>query len=252
MTEPLLSQRVMLVTGASGGLGSAISAAASAEGARLAILDRDRAALDELAARLGSSGADALPVECDVTDEDSVGAALSRTVDHFGRLDILVNNAGIFRMAGITEGPTADWHASLAVNLTGPYLMSRAAVAHWQAAGLKGHIINIASVGARFGFPDLTAYCASKAGLAGFSRALAEELRPSGSRVTVIYPHAMNTGQPRSVPEGADRFKIIEPETVAGLVVQAAAAPAWASVEEIVVSPQANSTTPRMIEPGHK
>jgi len=177
-----------------------------------------------------------------------VTRSVDRTFGQFGRLDVIVNNAGVFRMAPVQELSMEDWEASIGANMTGPWLLARAAAKRWRAAGTRGHIINIASLGGVRGFPELSAYCASKHGMVGLGRALAEELRPLGIRVTNLLPHSMNTSGD-SRPEGSERWKVVEPESVARLVVGAAAAPPWAAVEEITIVPQATSSSPRMIEP---
>jgi 3-oxoacyl-[acyl-carrier protein] reductase len=183
-------QRVALVTGAAGGLGREFAAALAAAGHRVAGVDvADQAGTAE---RIGAAGGEFLPIAADLTDPDAVAAAVDRVVERLGGLHILVNNAGIYPPIPFDETTPADWRRIMAVNLDAPFLLCRAAVPHLRAAGW-GRIVNIVSAVVHLGPPDLVAYTASKSGVVGLTRALANALGPDGITVNAIAPGLVNT-----------------------------------------------------------
>jgi NAD(P)-dependent dehydrogenase (short-subunit alcohol dehydrogenase family) len=177
-----LGGRVAAVTGASQGLGEAISRRLVAEGASVVLLARSTRRIQELAAELGRA---ATAVTCDVSDPGSVGSAFEQVASSFGRLDLLVNNAGIIGMS-LLDGST-DEHimSQVATNLLGPIFCTRAAIPLMRAAG-GGDVINISSRSVELARPSLSVYSATKGGLETFSRTLATELRPDRIRVASI------------------------------------------------------------------
>jgi NAD(P)-dependent dehydrogenase (short-subunit alcohol dehydrogenase family) len=192
-----LTGRVALITGASRGIGAAIAERLSQAGAELVLAARGQPALEALAGQLAQPG---MPVHClplDVGDRESIqrlGPALAERLG--GRpLDILVNNAGIAhsapveRSAGGTAGDLFDLH--LAVNFHGPRRLVQLLLSSLLAS--RGVVVNVASSAALRGYPYVTAYCASKHALLGYSRALALELAPKGLRVQVVCPHYVDS-----------------------------------------------------------
>jgi 3-oxoacyl-[acyl-carrier protein] reductase len=174
-----LSGKVALVTGGQRGIGSAICQAFAREGAAVAIADVAHGESGQgLAAALLDAGHLAADFAVDVSDEDSVSELLAEVEARFGRVDVLVNNAGISRRVRFLEMTSADWDAMMAVNLRGVFLVTRRAVPLMQAAG-GGRIINIASQLGQRGGAFLAHYCAAKAGVIGFTKALARELAPT-------------------------------------------------------------------------
>ncbi len=172
-----MQDKVVLVTGASGAIGSATVRAVVAAGARPVINHlHDPGGVAALTADL--HGTDYLVHEADVADETAVGAMVQATVEHFGRIDVLVNNAGIMDKTEFTATSLETWERTLRVNLTGSYLCSRTVAPHMIAAG-QGVIINLSSQLAFKGAAGYTAYCAAKAGVAGLTRAMARELGPT-------------------------------------------------------------------------
>lgn len=186
-----LTGKVALVTGGASGMGRAMVALFGAEDARVAALDVNAAALDELA-RWSAGGAPVLAVRADVTDRAALHEAVRRCVARFGRLDVLVNSAGISIHAPLAELAEADWDRVLAVNLKGPFLAMQAAVPALAESG-GGSIVNIASVSARECYPGGGSYSASKAGLAMLTRQAAVEFAPLGVRVNAICPGFIRT-----------------------------------------------------------
>ncbi len=169
---------VLLVTGASSGIGRAVAERALARGWRVALVARRGAPLAEVA-----GGRDAaLPLVCDVTDAAAVDRAMAAAVARFGRMDVLFNNAGVFpRMATIDEVEPAEWRATVEVNLTGMFLCARAAFRAMRAQSPPGgRIINNGSLSAQVPRPGSVAYTATKHAVTGLTRALALDGRPFG------------------------------------------------------------------------
>ena len=183
-----LDGRAALVTGGARGLGREIAVALAEAGADVALLDR--LPVQGTADRIEQTGRRAHLIEFDLSDctPESADKIIADSVRALGRLDILVNNAGIIRRAPALEYPTEDWHAVLQVNLSGAFLLAQAAARHFLAAGGGGKIINIASMLSFQGGVQVPAYTAAKSGLAGLTRALANEWASHGINVNAIAP----------------------------------------------------------------
>jgi len=190
-----LAGRRILITGAANGIGLATVTRFVAEGAKVAALDRDEPALAALRGRFDGTRLHA--VRADVADPAAVEAAVETCAAALGGIDGVVNAAGIDLVADIEAMPLADWSRVLAVNLTGPMLVMRAAYRHLRAAG-QGTIVNVSSGAGLSPLRHRTAYCASKAGLQMASKALAMEAAEFGIRVNTICPGAVDTGLFRS------------------------------------------------------
>ena len=182
--------RVALVTGAGRGIGRAIARALAGPGTLVAVAARTRSQLASTATDLESLGGRALPIEMDVTDEGSVAAGVRAVAEAAGQVDVLVNNAGVGGGEPIAGSDTAHWHRIIDTNLTGMYLVARAVVPLMHSGG---RIVNMSSVLGRFGVPGYTAYCASKHGVIGFTRALALELAPQQITVNALCPGWVDT-----------------------------------------------------------
>ncbi|MBA4136672.1 MAG: 3-hydroxyacyl-CoA dehydrogenase, partial [Opitutus sp.] len=165
-------------TGGGRGIGAAIARALRAHGARVTVLGRDLAALDRIAAEIGAQA-----FAIDITDEASVSGAFLNV----GAADILINNAGAAESAPIERTDAALWERMLAVNLSGAFLCTQHVLPGMRAAKW-GRIVNIASTAALKGYPYVTAYCAAKHGLLGFTRALALEVKRDGVTVNAVCP----------------------------------------------------------------
>jgi NAD(P)-dependent dehydrogenase (short-subunit alcohol dehydrogenase family) len=180
----LLDGRVALITGAGSGIGAAIAHAMADAGARIVAVDIDGAAADRTAAAIGREAAGFV---CDVTDRGRCDRLAAEVLDRIAAISILVNNAGIIRRGTVTEPHTrADWDATLAVNLDGPYNMATAFLD--QLRETRGSIINIGSIQSFVALPNSAAYTTSKGGVRLLTKALAIELSPLGIRVNAIGP----------------------------------------------------------------
>jgi NAD(P)-dependent dehydrogenase (short-subunit alcohol dehydrogenase family) len=194
MARLTVQDKAAVVTGGGSGIGRAIALALAGGGARVAVVGRRRQPLEETAAAAREAGGRCLVCELDVTDGARVEAAFARVSDQLGGLDILVNNAGVGGPNGCAaEGPDR-WDEIVRTNLDGTFLCSRAALRH-MASG--GRIVNISSVLGRFGVPGYTAYCASKHGVIGLTKALALELAGRGITANSICPGWVDTDMAR-------------------------------------------------------
>lgn len=231
-----LREQVALVTGAGRGIGRAVALAFAREGARVTLAARTRTQLDAVAAEVRESGGRALAVPADVTQESSVVELVARTLAEFGRIDILVTAAGAAAFGPVADSKLEEWELMMAVNLRGVYLTCRAALAP-MIRQRRGTIINVVSVAAKQPIPGCAAYAASKHGVLGFTRVLAEELRPHGVRVGALCPGAVNTPLWDSIPNPPDRTRMLTPEDVAEAAVLMASLPPRASLEDLTLLP---------------
>lgn len=183
-----LDGKVAMVTGAASGIGAAIAEALAGKGAVIAAVDLDGGGAEAIAGRLdGSRG-----FACDVADPTSVDATVDAVVAHFGRIDVLVNSAGIAALAPAEDLPLDMWTRTIAINLTGTFLVCQSAGRHMLAAG-RGAIVNMASQAATVALDQHVAYCASKFGVVGVSKVLASEWAGRGVRVNTISPTVVLT-----------------------------------------------------------
>jgi len=178
--------RTLFITGAGSGLGRATARLFAAEGARVFGVDVGADGLGETVASIRSAGRTADGATCDVADAAAVSAAVARAVDAFGGLDVLVNAAGVGRSARLEEIDEAEWQRVLAVNLTGPFNTTKAALPHLLAS--RGNIVNVASTAGMRGQAYAAHYAASKAGLINFTRTVALEFVSRGVRANCIAP----------------------------------------------------------------
>jgi NAD(P)-dependent dehydrogenase (short-subunit alcohol dehydrogenase family) len=187
-----LRDRTAIVTGASRGIGRAIALRFAGEAARVGLIARDADALAEAARACTAAGAGAVAVAvADVADPAAVARAAETLRAALGPADVIVNNAGAVLRKPALEITDAEWRRVLAVNLDGTFHVTRAFGADLRAR--RGRIINIASIAGRQGTPLLSAYCAAKHAVVGFTRALAEELRAAGVAVNAICPGSVDT-----------------------------------------------------------
>ena len=188
----VLQGQTALVTGAARGLGFAAARRLGADGARVALLDRDGEALAAAAETLAGEGIEAVPHRVDLTAEDEVRTVVAAVLEADGRIDVLVNNAGIYPHRPFEELTFAEWRHVLATNLDSVYLCSNAVYPAMVERGY-GRIVNISSATFFIGYPGLTAYIASKGGIIGFTRALASEAGPHGITVNAVTPGLIAT-----------------------------------------------------------
>jgi 3-oxoacyl-[acyl-carrier protein] reductase len=221
-----LTDKVAIVTGAAHGLGAAISERLCAEGVAVAVVDVDADAAAAQASRLHESGARALSLSADVTNEEAVDGMVARVVEHFGGVHILVNNAGFTRDMRITKMKMEDWDSVVDVILKGAFLCTRAVMPHLTQQRW-GRIINISSR-AHLGNPGQANYSAAKAGVIGFTRAMSLEAGRSFITVNAVAPGVIDTAAVRrlahyeKVKENTEKTtpipRIGQPEDVAQVV----------------------------------
>ncbi len=183
-----------VVTGGSSGIGAGLARLLVDEGADVALVARSPESLASAATELRERrpGAQIVAVAADVSDEGAVDRMAARVTADFGRVDILVNSAGCGTWHTIDTMPVDEWRKVIDTNLTGTFLVTHAFLGGMIAAG-AGHILNISSVAGKLGFATGAAYCASKWGVLGFTRALAAEARPHGIRVDALCPGTVDT-----------------------------------------------------------
>src|ERR1019366_8013387 len=185
--------KVVVVTGASSGIGAAAARAFAAEGGHVVLAARSAAPLEQLAGEIVAAGGVALAVPVDVSDPDAPQRLLERAAQELGGIDVLVNNAGANHRGAVEARTGAELAQIVAVNLTAPILLTRAVLPYLRRRG-AGAIVNVASLAGRVPLPHEATYSATKFGLRAFSFALAEELAGSAIRVAVVSPGPVDTG----------------------------------------------------------
>ncbi|MEU2618176.1 SDR family oxidoreductase [Streptomyces sp. NPDC007157] len=187
-----LQHRTAIVTGAASGIGRATALRLAGDGFTVALLDLDRAGLSRTRVLIEKEGGTAHETPLDLRRAEEVTAAAESTVGLLGSPAVLVNVAGVGVAANVLETSDGDWDLVLGVNLTGPFYLTRAVLPHMISAG-AGVIVNIASVGGQVGLARRAAYCASKAGLVGLTRAVAVDHAREGVRCVAICPGTVET-----------------------------------------------------------
>ncbi|MGQ9561562.1 MAG: SDR family oxidoreductase [Candidatus Oleimicrobiaceae bacterium] len=229
-----LAGRIAWVTGAGRGIGRAVSLALAEQGFRVVLSARTVAEIQAVAAEIASAGGQALPIPADVTRAEELARLVAQVRQEWGAIDILVNNAGLWRFRAVAETTLEEWQEQIAVNLTGPFLCTKAVLEDMLRRG-SGHIVNIVSVAGRRPYAQCAAYCAAKYGLLGFTEVLRMEVRTRGVRVTAVLPGATDT--PGWQADSERRARMMRPESVAQAVVAACLAPPDMMPEEIVLRP---------------
>jgi NAD(P)-dependent dehydrogenase (short-subunit alcohol dehydrogenase family) len=189
--EDSLANKVVLVTGATSGIGHAVAAKFAAASACVVALGRDQAALREVETAVKNSGGEPLTLTADVTNGDEGARAIDETISRFGRLDVLVNAAGHISSGSIENTALSAWDAMMNVNLRAVFQLMQTAVPH--LIKTKGNIVNVSSVTGLRSFPGVLAYCVSKAGVDQLTRCAALELAPKGVRVNAVNPGVVVT-----------------------------------------------------------
>ncbi len=206
----LLKDKVALVTGASKGIGKAVSLAFAKEGASLIVCSRTKSQIEEVGAAIRATGRKCLTAVAAVEREADVTQMVSNGLAEFGKIDILVNNAGISSPKPFFETSMSDWEEALAVNLKGIVLCIRAVLPHMLQRGV-GKIINIASAAGLRGLPGSPAYTASKFAVVGLTQALGDEVVGTGIQVNVICPGPVKTELFDTTPVAIKEFLLRNP-----------------------------------------
>lgn len=203
MAKREFQNKVVVVTGASGGLGRALADRFGRAGARLALLDLDRAALDEQAGRLSAAGVESLGLVCDVSDEPACLKAMAGVGERFGGVDVLINNAGITHRSPFAETDCAVMRRVVEVNLFGAMHCTKHALK--SLIERRGQVIVISSLAGLGPLDGRAGYSASKHALHGMFETLRCEMRPHGVRITMVCPTFVDTGIDRAAMSGDGR-----------------------------------------------
>lgn len=185
--------KIALITGGGTGIGKAIALELAKNGAKVAVASRDRAHLDSAVAEFTSLGLEAMAVQMDISKKHDVARVVDEIVSRWGAIHILVNNAGRSGLSLINDPDDTKWYDIINTNLHGLYLVTKSVLKHMPDHS-GGRVINISSVLGKFGVPGYTAYCTTKHGMIGFTRALALEVVNRGITVNTICPGWVETG----------------------------------------------------------
>ena len=206
-----------VVTGAGSGIGRAIALQLAAREHDVALLGRHLAPLEEVGAEIRKLGRRALVLHCDVASAAEVEAAAASVLSELGAPQVVISNAGVNHRAAVVSMKESDWDEVVDVNLKGAFLVARAFLPK-MIERKNGRIVTISSISATLGTARMTAYCASKWGLVGFTKALAEELRGTGVQALCVLPGSVDT----AMLVGSGFKPDMTPDQVAGLVTYAA------------------------------
>jgi 3-oxoacyl-[acyl-carrier protein] reductase len=235
--KKLAQNKVAVITGGGSGIGLAIAQVFAANGYSVVITGRDAKRLQKAAANIPAEKKQVTGIPCDVRDPASVERLFRQVSKHHSTIDVLLNNAGVAHsLAPVDQLSIETWKEVIDTNLTGTFLVTRAALPLMRAGGT---IVNNLSVAAVQPFAGMAAYNASKFGALGFTHALREDLRKRGIRVLALLPGATDTEIWSQFWPDAPRAKMISAATVAQAVLHAVSAPANTAIEEIRIGPAA-------------
>jgi NAD(P)-dependent dehydrogenase (short-subunit alcohol dehydrogenase family) len=195
-----LQDQVAIITGAGRNIGEDTAKLFAAEGAKVAVVDNHRGRADKVAGEIARGNGEAAAFVADVSSESDVEKLIKDVVARWGRIDVLINNAAVSDNKHLLEISKEDWDRCLAVTLTGPFLMSRAAARQMIAQKTGGKIVNVGSTSGFFGRRRAIAYTTAKAGVANLTRSMAVQLAPHNIRVNCVVPNKIGS------PVGKDEF----------------------------------------------
>lgn len=204
-----LKDKVVIITGGGRGIGRAIALGFANQGAHIIVAARTESEVIAVAEKVREVGRESQGIVCDISDENQVKNLIESTITNFKRIDVLINNAGIGSMRPVYATPRESFEKVLKVNLTGTFLCTKHVWQPMKNSG-GGSIINISSLGGLVGYPMLSAYCASKWGQIGFTKACAEEGKKDNIRVNAIAPGKADTAIRSKIRE--DKSKMLTPE----------------------------------------
>lgn len=224
-----MKDRVAVVTGGAGGIGSAVCRAFAGQGVGVAIADMDAVSATELASEIATTGRDAIALEVEITSEQSVISAVERMIEHFGRVDFLVHCAGIIIKAPVLELSAEDWSKTLDTHLTGAFLFSKVIGRYLVEQGSGGRVVFISSVAAQAPVPERGAYTPAKAGLVGLAGVLSLEWSQYNINVNAVCPGVVRTPATEAIYQRDPQLRSsrlsrtpagreVDPEEVADLV----------------------------------
>lgn len=238
-----LDGKIVVVTGASSGIGEATAEALTAEGATVVAVARREERLEDLRRRLEGNGARIMTTRCDITDEKQAHSLIHTAREEFGRVDILVNNAGVMLPSRIEKGLSDDWRKMFEVNVLGLLYATDAAVAVMKEQG-SGHIVNVSSVAGRVSSPPFGVYSGSKYAVNAISESLRSEVVEYGIRVTIIEPGAVVTELTDHITDdevrkalSGEEFEKLRSEDIANAISYAVTQPQRVNVNELLIMP---------------
>jgi NADP-dependent 3-hydroxy acid dehydrogenase YdfG len=240
-----IKDKVIIITGATSGIGEATARLLAKEGATTVVTGRRQDRLDKLAADIEKAGGQALAVPTDVTKQDSIQQMVDQTQDKYGRIDILFNNAGVMLLGPVIGADTTDWQRMIDTNLFGLIWATHAVLPHMVKQG-SGHIVQTSSVAGRTANVGSAVYNLTKWGVNGFTEALRQELVPHKIRTTLIEPGAVATElrdhithEPtkQSTNDWAGSIRQLQSEDIAAAVLYAVTQPDHVDVNEILIRP---------------
>ncbi len=231
---------VVVLTGASGGIGRATALALAEAGFTLALVGRSLTGLHLTQEAVALAGGKSAIFCQDLTEYAALAALIEKITAQLGTITGLVNNAGVVHVAPLMETSLADWERVMAINLTAVFALTKIVIPHLRHNG-GGVIVNVASIAAKQTFPDWGAYCASKFGLLALGRTLGQELRADQIRVSTVCPGAVDTALWDDLGEGFDRQRMLSPASVAQVITHVFTLPTEATLEEVVLMPVAGS-----------
>lgn len=233
------AKKRVLITGGSRGVGRATALRLAREGAAVALLARTRSELDAAVAEVAAAGGVAVAIAADVGDATQAPAAVAEAIHALGGLDGLVLNAGLGVHGPVETYPVEDWQEALATMLTGPFLVTQAALPALKAAG-DARIVAIGSGAGYAGYANLSSYCAAKWGLRGFMLALAEEVKADGIRCCYLAPGSILTefgGRTVAEKRAQPGKAFLQPDDVADAIAYLLAQPAHVWTQEMNLWP---------------
>ncbi len=242
----MLKDKVVVITGASSGIGEATTLLLAEQGVRLVLMARRKDRLDALAEKVRALGSDALVVPVDLADRNQVQMAFSQVYEHYGKVDVLVNNAGLMPVSFMDKLKIDEWDRMIDVNLKG-LLYCIAGVLTDMKERRSGHIINVSSVAGRRVWPGFAVYNATKFGVTALSEAMRMELTPTYNiRITVIEPGAVSTELTQTITDqdilesfAKRRITPLHASDIARAIKYAITQPDHVNVSEVVVLPSA-------------
>jgi NAD(P)-dependent dehydrogenase (short-subunit alcohol dehydrogenase family) len=235
-----LAGKVAIVTGASRGIGRAISVALAQETATIVLAARSIQRLQKTAEQVTKAGGTAHIIHVELTEEQSIRNLVQVTSEKLGRLDILVNNAGVTHSAELQQTLTEDWQRCFSINAQAPFILCREAMPLLKKSS-PAHIINISSVVGIKGYPLQSAYTASKHALRGMTMSLAEELRGTNIRVHLLCPGGVDTDMVDRVRPDIAKEDLIDPQEIAELVLYLVTHKGNAVIDELRIRRAASS-----------
>lgn len=229
------TEKSCLITGASKGIGRATAIRLAHEGYKLALMARDKDALDGLAMELSSSAKEIIPLKTDLQKEEDILGGLETIKKRFGHIDVLVNNAGLGHFRNADELSIDEWDEIMSVNVRSGFILSKAVIDGMRKAG-GGHILAVASDVSKRTFPRGSAYCASKYAQDAFFATLRKEVRKHGIKVSTIYPGLVDTPFHSANPD-ADGTDWLKADDVADAIVYIINAPKHVVIDELMIHP---------------